>query len=188
MLRKNPPDPQGPKPLTVFLVLVGCILLLSMLFAALRVFVAPSLSPQPCRARGPLPDPQCSPGDVFPNATKEIICTKGYATSVRDVSQSLKDEVYARYGIAHHVPYEYEVDHIVSLELGGSNDIKNLYPEAAEPRPGYHEKDKIENLLHKMVCNGSMNLSDAQRIIATDWIVMLPQIGYIMADTNSTGT
>lgn len=32
--------------------------------------------------------------------------------------------------------YTLEIDHIVSLELGGSNDIANLYPERASPAPG----------------------------------------------------
>ena len=33
----------------------------------------------------------------------------------------------------------------MSLELGGSNDIKNLWPEAALPTPGFHEKDAVED-------------------------------------------
>src|SRR5437867_11473696 len=41
-----------------------------------------------------------------------------------------------------------EVDHLVSLELGGSNSTANLFPEAASPVPGSHEKDRLENELH----------------------------------------
>jgi hypothetical protein len=62
-----------------------------------------------------------------------------------------------------------EVDHLISLELGGSNDIKNLWPEPYLPRPGARQKDVLENWLHKQVCSGKMPLSDAQRMIATDW-------------------
>src|SRR5438128_4091524 len=65
---------------------------------------------------------------------------------------------------------EYEVDHLVAFEDGGSNDIANLWPEAAEPRPGFHEKDQVENYLHDQVCTGRMNLFDAQSAIATDWL------------------
>ncbi len=123
-----------------------------------------------CVARGPLPDQACTPGAVFAEATKEQICTPGYSKSVRDVSQSTKDDVYAEYGITHHEPFEYEVDHLVALELGGSNDIANLWPEPAEPRPGYHEKDKVENYLHDQVCSGAMSLQEAQALIANDWL------------------
>ena len=62
-----------------------------------------------------------------------------------------------------------EIDHIVSLELGGSNDIANLYPEKAKlsaSAPGFHVKDKLENKLHDLVCDGTMTLRSVQRQIA----------------------
>jgi hypothetical protein len=78
--------------------------------------------------------------------------------------------VYREYGIVERTTGEYEVDHLVPLEAGGSNDIANLFPEAAEPRPGFHEKDQVENYLHDQVCAGRMSLFDAQRAIATNWL------------------
>ena len=117
-----------------------------------------------------LQDHACTPGAVFPSATKDQICQRGYSTSVRDVPNEVKQQVYASYGIQERKPGEYEVDHLVSLELGGSNDVANLWPEAAEPRPGFHEKDSVENYLHDQVCSGAMSLQDAQRQIATNWL------------------
>jgi hypothetical protein len=84
--------------------------------------------------------------------------------------------VYARYGITSHVTGQYEVDHLISLELGGSNSIKSLFPEAAEPRPGFHEKDRLENRLHKLVCAGKMKLKTAQRGIRTNWLKLYRRI------------
>jgi hypothetical protein len=129
-----------------------------------------------CVASGGLPDPACTPGDIFLDATKDKICVSGYSSSVRSVPASEKDAVYAEYGIAHHATGEYEVDHFVSLELGGSNDISNLFPEAAEPKPGFHEKDKVENYLHDQVCKGNLTLADAQRQIATNWLAVYDQM------------
>jgi hypothetical protein len=123
-----------------------------------------------CQVNGPFPDTACTPGDILPDATKEQICTSGYAGSVRNVTDSTKNKVYAEYGIKSHSSGEYEVDHLVSLELGGSNDISNLFPEAASPTPGFHEKDKVENYLHDQVCSGAVSLADAQVQIATDWL------------------
>ncbi len=123
-----------------------------------------------CTIENALPDPDCSPGAIFPNITKDDICTSGYTKKVRDVSSATKKKVYVMYGMPYPPQEEYEVDHIISLELGGSNEISNLWPEAAEPRPGFHEKDKVENYLHKQVCEGKISLSEAQRLINREWV------------------
>jgi hypothetical protein len=125
-----------------------------------------------CVAHGGLPDSPCTPGAIFPNATVQQMCGYGYASSVRNVPLSEKDQVYAEYGIYHHYSGQYEVDHLVPLELGGSNDIANLWPEAASPAPGFHQKDEVENYLHDQVCSGAMSLKDAQTQIATNWLAV----------------
>ena len=125
-----------------------------------------------CMAHGGLPDSACTPGAIFPNATQQDICKSGYSRSVRNVPVSEKDQAYAEYGITHHSTGQYEVDHLVSLELGGSNDIANLWPEAASPKPGFHEKDKVENYLHGQVCSGAIALPEAQKEIATNWLAV----------------
>jgi hypothetical protein len=125
-----------------------------------------------CVVNGKLPDAQCTPGAIIADATTDQICQPGYSKNVRNVTTAEKDEVYAEYGIVEHTAGEYEVDHLISLELGGSNDIANLWPEAADPKPGFHEKDKVENYMHDQVCNGSISLHDAQIQIATNWMTI----------------
>ncbi len=122
-----------------------------------------------CVSQNALPDADCTPGAIFPDATKDQICTPGYSSSVRNVPDSVKEQAYAEYGITSHTTGEYEVDHLIPLELGGSNDIANLWPEPAEPRPGFHEKDKVENYLHDQICSGAISLQQAQLQIAHDW-------------------
>jgi hypothetical protein len=129
-----------------------------------------------CQAQGSLQDFACTPGAIFPKATKSDICTPGYAKSVRNVSQSTKNKVYAAYGVKKRLPGQYEVDHLVSLQLGGSNDIANLWPEASEPKPGFHEKDQVENFLHDEICDGKISLREAQIEIATDWLQVYKRI------------
>jgi hypothetical protein len=123
-----------------------------------------------CVAKSGLPDSACTPGAIITTATREEICASGYARSVRDVPEAEKEQVYAEYGITSHRTGEYEVDHLISLEIGGSNDVANLWPEAANPRPGFHEKDQVENYLHDQVCSGKIALSQAQEQIATNWL------------------
>jgi hypothetical protein len=125
-----------------------------------------------CIAHNGMPDAACTPGDILPTATKAAICKPGYTQGVRNVPASEKNQVYAEYGIKSHTPGQYEIDHFVPLELGGSNAIANLWPEAASPTPGFHQKDRVENYLHDQVCSGAISLKQAQIEIATNWRVV----------------
>lgn len=117
-----------------------------------------------------VPDPTLTPGVVDPAGTVKNICTPGYTATVRDVPQSLKKKVFKEYGVDPSSD-KFEVDHLISLELGGSNDIKNLWPESYTTKPfNARTKDALENRLHSLVCAGKMNLSDAQSMVAKDWI------------------
>jgi len=117
-----------------------------------------------------LPDPKLSPGDALP-VTSADICVPGYSKKVRDVPQSVKEQVFQEYGITHRAKGEYEVDHIISLELGGSNSIRNLFPESYKTKPwNAHVKDKLENAFHDDVCKGRLALPDAQAQISGNWI------------------
>jgi hypothetical protein len=115
-----------------------------------------------------VPNRALTPGAVLTTSRRRV-CTPGYAASVRDVPDSEKDAVYARYHVTH-VPYTHEVDHLVSLELGGSNTISNLWPEPYAGRWGAHTKDAVENRLHALVCTGQLSLVRAQQIEATNWV------------------
>jgi hypothetical protein len=122
------------------------------------------------------PDPALTPGQGIRGVTADDICQPGYVVSMRQVSAAVKRQVFARYGLAgNHTGYcsggqGCEVDHLVSLELGGSNDVSNLWPEPHDGPWNVHLKDKLENRLHSMVCNDEISLSEAQRLEAVDWI------------------
>jgi hypothetical protein len=128
----------------------------------------PSTSPgAQCHLRqgGQLPDPRCTPGVVFAWATRARICTSGYSRTVRNVSAATKRLIYARYGVRGAHPWPaWEVDHRVPLELGGSNSVRNLWPEHDPAR-----KDALENRMHGEVCAGTASLKAAQRVFTADW-------------------
>jgi hypothetical protein len=115
-----------------------------------------------------VPDLGLTPG-VALAVTAARVCVFGYASSTRDVPDSEKAAVYARYGVAW-VPYQHEVDHLISLELGGSNSIRNLWPEPSAGRWGARTKDVLENRLHDLVCAGQLTLRAAQRQEARNWV------------------
>ena len=117
-----------------------------------------------------LPDPRITPGDRL-DVTRTDICTPGYTKKVRDVPQAVKEQAYRNYGITHRAKGEFEVDHLISLEIGGSNSLKNLWPQSYKTQPwNAHVKDKLENELHRLICAGKIDMATAQRDIATDWI------------------
>jgi hypothetical protein len=117
-------------------------------------------------------DASCTPGAVFEGVTIKDVCMAGWAEAHRNVSQSTRQKVYARYGI-NYVPGsgDYEVDHLIPLELGGNNSVENLWPEPSKPYgPGTAgDKDETENALHAAVCAGRWKLQQAWRLLRVGW-------------------
>lgn len=111
-----------------------------------------------------LPDPHCTPGAVRVVSVKDV-CTPGTAADARSVTDAQKKRVVEAYGAS---PFKGEIDHLISLQLGGSNDIRNLWPETGKVP---NAKDATENRLHAWVCKqpSLTRLRAAQRAIATNW-------------------
>ena len=131
-----------------------------------------------------LPDSACSPGAVLTTDIKRI-CVVGYTKTVRNVSTATKKKVFQEYDLPWSTHSNYEIDHIISLELGGSNDISNLYPESYLISNGARVKDKLENYLHKQVCNETITITEAQKEISSNWIQYYDQYFNIKATTTA---
>src|SRR5262249_51741302 len=86
--------------------------------------------------------------------------------------------IYAAYGIPR-ADYgrRYEIDHIVPIGLGGSNDPANLYPQGtSNASPVFRVKNTLENRLRALVCGGQLKLAPTQRAIARDWTKLYKKI------------
>jgi len=132
------------------------------------------------RDHGQLPDPRCTPGSIDPAVTqadiRSTICKKGWTATVRPPeSQTERFKFDVAYP-AYRTPQSErtELDHLVPLELGGSNDATNLWPESP-PTP--NPKDKVENALNAAVCDGRVKLAAAQAAIAADWLTAEKKLG-----------
>ncbi|MHB8492765.1 MAG: hypothetical protein ACYDA6_11220 [Solirubrobacteraceae bacterium] len=127
-----------------------------------------------CHYHGALPDPRCTPGAVFTHVSLSTICAYGYTSRARDVSEVLKRHIYAEYGIKHHRPGAFEVDHFVPLDINGSNEEANLWP---QPAPAYHVKDRLEAALGAAVCAHRVSIGRAQQAIAVNWQTAWARLG-----------
>ena len=134
----------------------------------------------------PIPDPSCTPGAVDPTVTLDILKEKAFRTScMRDKATSAhkKAATYDWYGVDHPdhntgSTQTCELDHLISLELGGSDTLDNIWPQCGPDGVAlndryFKQKDLVENLLAKLVREGKMDLGTAQRGIATDWTQFL---------------
>lgn len=138
-----------------------------------------------------LPDPKITPGlERATDKTDIYICgtTKGTRHSTKEIrkklTQSIKEKVYVQYHLKSHtdgqcngVKQFCQVDHLVSLELGGNpDDLSNLWVQPYEGEWNAHDKDRLENELHKQVCLGNMDLVDVQNRIKTNWIQLYKEV------------
>jgi hypothetical protein len=118
---------------------------------------------------GVVEDLSCTPGAIDPRVTQanidQTICVPGYTDRVRppeSYTAGLEPELIRSYGF-HFSSSGSELDHLISLELGGAPaDIRNLWPETYSGRRGATDKDVLENRLHEEVCDGQITLARAQ--------------------------
>ena len=125
-----------------------------------------------------LPDPKLTPG-VVRTTDLNVICHQT-TKQFRNTTESMKIQVYRAYGMdAPHkgycaaTPEGCEIDHLISLELGGADSVANLWPQAY---PIARQKDHLENELHKRVCSGQLTPIQAQQMISKNWIEAYQQI------------
>ena len=108
-----------------------------------------------------------TPGVLNPDVTqttiRSTICVAGWTRTVRppvSYTNRLKGLQLVQYGLRG-ARSDFQEDHLISLELGGSpTDERNLWP---EPYPRAAEVDRIENQLNHDVCTGALTLAQAQR-------------------------
>ncbi len=87
------------------------------------------------------------------------------------VPESLERQVLRAYGVSHPATGAFEVDYLITPELGGAASAQNLWPEPYRHTVwNAHVKDQLEAHLHDLVCAGEVELPTAQHEIATDWI------------------
>ena len=125
-----------------------------------------------------LPDPTLTPGVLNPNVTPTTIsmtiCVHGWTATVRP-PVSYTNKLKVAMTPAGHAPSEYELDHLDSIEDGGSpTDTHNLWMMIYAHRYGARVKDVLETKVSRLVCQGKLSLDDARAALSPNWL-----IGYV---------
>lgn len=149
------------------------LLLIGFASGWLRVPASPrSADAVPAYANGAgpvLPDARLTPGAIRPVTAGQICLAGGPAEGRPPVA--MQRAVFHEYGMDGAPARNYEVDHLITPALGGTDDIRNLWPEPyASTEWNAHVKDELENHLHNLVCDGKLDLATAQRDMASNWI------------------
>jgi len=116
-----------------------------------------------------IPNAALTPG-VAVAYSKTEVCNDSLPKN-KTVPVSVRRRVFGAYGIKSLDPGAYEVDYLITPALGGSDDIRNLWPQPYSATPWNAQvKDALEDRLHQLVCSGDLDLATAQRDISRDWI------------------
>lgn len=126
-----------------------------------------------------LPNTQLTPGAINPNVTqsniRSTICVSGWTATVRPpvtYTNKLKySQLHSGYNLNGDLTMkDYEEDHIVPLEVGGSpSSTLNLFPEPRNIKLSSYLKDQLENRMRQLVCAGQISLKDGQKVFLTNW-------------------
>lgn len=120
-----------------------------------------------------VPDPAITPGMVASTDHADVCSHAGGTYSQRHrLSQTpeTKQHVMAAYNVPWATRGRYEDDHIIPLCLGGSDDVRNRWPQPRkETTWKAADKDRLEAEACRQVCSGHVSLSEAQGWFMPDW-------------------
>jgi hypothetical protein len=120
------------------------------------------------------PDRRCSPGAYYTRLTKAVLCSHGFRSSeLEHLTDAAKHAVEVEYGLTGGRSSALTIDHIVPLELGGSNNVANLYPQRA---PVHQLKETLDSTVAARVCKGLISLGAARRQIAVNWELLYTKL------------
>jgi len=117
------------------------------------------------------------PGATNPAVTQanigQTICVSGWTKTIRPAASytnTLKAQQMVKFGLKG-TPHDYEEDHLISLEVGGNpTDPNNLWPQSWTGPRNAHKKDRLENLIHRLVCSGKIKLAQGRRELSKNWV------------------
>src|SRR5476651_379512 len=136
--------------------------------ACFRFMTAAAIISVPAFAAAQLPSSFQTPG-AKSKANDAQVCAADFEASVKPMAKWQKDQALERYGKR---PEDFtgDLDHLIPIALGGTNDPENLWPIPASKEMGPEQKKALDLKLHEMVCAKTLTLKAAQDAIKKDWV------------------
>jgi hypothetical protein len=117
-----------------------------------------------------IPNGELTPGATDRSSVQDV-CSAGVSTNDPDVPDPVKREVLKEYGLTNVSIDSYQIDYLVTPQLGGAPNIRNLWPEPSLNTVwNSRVKDELEDRLHYLVCSGQLDLATAQYELSHDWV------------------
>jgi hypothetical protein len=111
---------------------------------------------------------------LTPGSTRAVqvsdLCSRQDLDNDPPVNPSLEQAVFSEYGLSPASKKDYELDYLISPSLGGTDTIENLWPQPYSSTWNARAKDRLEDHLHELVCQGKVQLATAQNDMSSDWI------------------
>ncbi len=128
---------------------------------------APTTTSPALNARLLHPNAVLTPGATIADITADAVCADGYAQDRRARALDRERSGVLGYGLGSANRTEFELDRLIPVELGGSNDSTNLWPEPIleAGKNGAIDKNAIEIQLHDAVCAKHLKLDAAQAAV-----------------------
>jgi hypothetical protein len=122
----------------------------------------------PAIAAAQLPSSFQTPG-AKGKANEAQVCAADFEASVKPMAKWQHDQALERYGKR---PEDFtgELDHLIPISLGGTNDLENLWPLPPNKDMGPEQKRELDLKLHQLVCDKTLTLKSAQEAIRKDWV------------------
>jgi hypothetical protein len=103
-----------------------------------------------------VPRRDLTPGAWRPEIDLRQVCATKWGRDQRHVTKAMKDRVYRAYGVGRTTAYckraGCEVDHRIPRDLGGADEVENLWPQPYAGRWNAHTKDRLEAWAKRAVC------------------------------------
>ena len=115
------------------------------------------------------PNRALTPGAIRPVQQKDV-CMADDNDPAWLITASVQQDVLREYGITGEHSKDYQLDYLIPPSLGGTAQIQNVWPQPYSNLSwNAHVKDELETRLRQLVCEGRINLPEAQRDISGDW-------------------
>jgi Putative Ig domain len=125
--------------------------------------------PPDCFWEGRLPDPVCTRGAVVRRLGARDLC-RGFRPLPARGAEAVRARVFSElYEIPSGDERRYVLDHLISVTLGGSNAVANVWPQPRDARFGPTQKNALERHLRREVCAGRLRLGRAWNLLVDDW-------------------